>query len=54
MPSIGLNKTLKFGSNAKSTEKLTRQMGERGWDESLVKQTADSPVSTVIGFSFII
>lgn len=38
--------SIKFGSNAKSAEKLANQMQKRGWDESLVRQTVDSPYTT--------
>lgn len=38
--------TLKFGSDVKSVEKLTSQMSQRGWNESLIKQAVDSPYIT--------
>ncbi len=38
-----LNRQLKFGSGAKSAEKLATQMQERGWNESSLINTARDP-----------
>lgn len=37
---------IKFGSTAKSTKKLNRQMEQRGWSEKTVKDIADKPHTT--------
>ena len=37
---------VKFGSNAKSAQKLQNQMQKRGWNEQLVRDTVDNPYKT--------
>jgi len=41
-----LGKDIVFGSSAKSTQKLTNQMANRGWTETLVRDTVDSSYTT--------
>jgi hypothetical protein len=40
------SKELKYGSNAKSTEKLSRQMDNRGWTKESVQDTVDNSYTT--------
>jgi len=37
---------IKFGSDTKSTQKLSNQMTQRGWTESTVKDTVSNPYTT--------
>lgn len=43
-----MSKDIVFGSDAKSTQKLTSQMNSRGWTENIVKNTVDNPYTTRI------
>ena len=36
-------KTIQFGSDTKSAQKLTNQMNQRGWTENSVRNTVNSP-----------
>ena len=42
----GNSNNVKFGSDVKSSQKLTNQMSNRGWTEASVKNTIDAPYTT--------
>jgi len=42
----GAGKSIKFGSDTKSVQKLSNQMTQRGWTESTVRDTVSSPYTT--------
>ena len=42
----GKGKSIKFGSNVKSSDKLNRQMTNRGWTQDSVRDTGDNAYTT--------
>ena len=42
----GKGKSIKFGSNVKSSDKLNRQMTNRGWTQDSVRDTVDNAYTT--------